>query len=241
MPRSSSQTKPDTLTMRKAAGAYLTPEPVVRYIVRHTLDPLLQAACPDQPLRILEPACGEGVFLIEAYRYLLSWHLGQYTKQPVECSVTGKEAQLERVASGQWRLTYHERKRILLSSLFGVDQDARAVEATRLALARAAAKDDRERAASLIAELARNIRCGDALIDGGRASNSFSWEADFREILLSKGGGFDAVVGNPPYINIRVLTQSRGEAAKDYLKRQYRCADGAYDLYVLFLEKAFHL
>jgi len=172
MRHSNRQTNPDTLRTRKAAGAYFTPELVVRYIVRHTLDPLLSAARPDRPLRILEPACGQGVFLVEAYRYLLGWHFEQYTKRGIERSATGNAARLERTGSGQWRLTYRERKRILLSSLFGVDQDAPAVEATRFALARAAAIDDPESTESLTAELARNIRCGDALIDGDSQSVS---------------------------------------------------------------------
>jgi len=249
MPHSNCQTNPDTLTTRKAAGAYFTPEPVVRYIVRHTLDPLLPTAHPDRPLRILEPACGQGVFLIEAYRYLLSWYVEQYIKRGVKRYTTGKSARLERTASGQWRLTIRERERILLSSLFGVDQDPRAVETTKLALALAAARDDPENAKSLTVELARNVRCGDALIDGdsstgkggGRSANPFSWKAAFRDILVPEDGGFDGIIGNPPYVNIRVLTRSSGDAVKDYLKRHYRCANGAYDLYVLFLEKAFHL
>jgi len=78
-------------------------------------------------------------------------------------------------------------------------------------------------------------------VGGDHTLNSFSWETAFPDILLPEEGGFDAVVGNPPYVNIRVLTQSRGDAVKNQLKRQYRCAYGAYDLYVLFLEKAFHL
>jgi hypothetical protein len=69
----------------------------------------------------------------------------------------------------------------------------------------------------------------------------FSWLQAFGRILCGPTGGFDAIVGNPPYINIRLLTKTRGDNVKRYLKSRYRCAHRAYDLYVLFIERAFQL
>jgi hypothetical protein len=239
---------PKTRSSRRARGAYFTPQPVVRYIVRQTLDPLLHAADPDRPLRILEPACGEGVFLVEAYRYLLAWSLDRYQKNP-DCYAVGPKRRLEKNKAGEWRLTFEERKRILFASLFGLDQVANCVEAAKSALAKAAADGDLRRTDSLAKRLGTNIRCGDALIgpdfrakdEEHRTTSPFSWEDSFRHVLNSPTGGFDAVIGNPPYVNIRVLTKSRGKVVKDYLKSHYRCACGSYDLYVLFLEKASQL
>lgn len=230
-------------TSRRAAGAYFTPDPVVRYIVRHTLAPLLQDASPDRPPRILEPACGEGVFLVEAYRYLLEWLLARYQRE------SGHGRCLERGNSGEWRLTFEERKRILFASLFGVDQDISYVQAAKYALAQAAADGDQQRTDSLTRQLDANIHCGDALIgpdfqaERGRveATNPFSWEDAFGHFLKPPNEGFDAIIGNPPYVNVRILTKSRGKVVKDYLKSRYRCAYGSYDLYVLFLEKAHEL
>ncbi len=67
------------------------------------------------------------------------------------------------------------------------------------------------------------------------------WKRDFAAVWGEDQGGFDAVVGNPPYVNIRCLTRTRGAAFKRYLRAHYACARGAYDLYVLFLELAVRL
>ncbi|MAD79525.1 MAG: hypothetical protein CMJ50_01605, partial [Planctomycetaceae bacterium] len=105
----------------------------------------------------------------------------------------------------------------------------------------------------LARRLAGNIRCGDALLGpefflndsgtfkmkGGGRTAPFAWSHDFAHIL--DHGGFDSIVGNPPYVNIRLLGQSRGDAMKEYFCHRYQCARGAYDMYVLFLEKAFEL
>ncbi len=238
---------PKTKPSRKAQGAYFTPEPVVRYIVQHTLAPLLRNANPDHPPRILEPACGEGVFLVEAYRFLAAWLVECYQETPDRYAV-GPKRRLEKSQAGEWRLALEERKRILFASLFGLDQDANSVEVAKSALAKAVAGTD-AKADSLVTQLEVNIRCGDALIGPGfpaekephRATSPFSWEDAFGNALNSPENGFDAIIGNPPYVNIRVLTKSRGKAVKDYLKSHYRCAHGSYDLYVLFLEKAFQL
>lgn len=239
---------PKTRSSRRARGAYFTPERVVRYIVRHTLAPLLGAASLDRPPRILEPACGDGVFLVEAYRYLLAWFLECYQKAP-ESHAVGPKRRLEKTEADGWRLTFAERKRILFASLFGLDQDANCVEAAKSALAKAAIDGDLGRIDSLVTRLEANIRCGDALIGADYrakkgehgATSPFSWEDAFRDVLSSTNNGFDAIIGNPPYVNIRILTKSRGNEVKDYLKSHYRCAHGSYDLYVLFLEKASQL
>lgn len=236
---------PETRSSRRDRGAYFTPQRVVWYIVRHTLGPLLDTANPDRPPRILEPACGAGVFLVEAYRYLLAWLLECYQKAP-DRYAAGPEPILEKTKAGEWRLTGKERNRILFASLFGVDQDQNCVQAAKAALAKEAADGDLGQADALVTRLEANIRCGDALIGPDfpasenkyQAASPFSWNDAFPDVLNSPNSGFDAILGNPPYVNIRVLTKSRGEAVKDYLKSHYRCARGAYDLYVLFVEKA---
>jgi len=220
----------------------------VRYIVRHTVGPLLRTATLDRPPRILEPACGEGVFLVEAYRYLLSWFLECYRENP-DLYTIGPKPRLEKTKAGQWGLTFGERKRILFVSLFGLDQDADSVKKARSVLADIAAAGDPRRTELLATRLETNICCGDALIspdfrpedEDHQATSPFSWEDAFQDALDSPTGGFDAIIGNPPYVNIRILTKSRGKAVKDYLKSHYRCAYGSYDLYVLFLEKSLQL
>jgi hypothetical protein len=206
---------------RKTAGEYFTPDRIVKYIVRETLKPLLSRGAEQRPLRVLEPACGDGGFLAECYRFLLDRHRA--------------------------KLTPAERRQILLASCYGVEINPELADITRRRLAELAAGP--QEAEALVELLRANIRCGDALIgpdfpaaDAAACGvQPFSWEQAFAEILRGPQGGFDAVIGNPPYVNMRVLTRSRGRAVKEYFEQHYQCARHAYDLYVLFQEKAFEL
>jgi hypothetical protein len=233
---------------RKAAGEYFTPARVMKHIIRETLLPLLGRHVVRQPLRVLEPACGDGGFLAECYQFLLDWHRVGYVRSIAERRGTlGDASHLERSPDGRWRLKYAERRRILLASCFGVELNPELVDITRRRLAELAAEPQETEA--LIESLRSNIRCGDALIGtdfpaaeaAACGVRPFSWEQAFGEILNGPQGGFDAVIGNPPYVNMRVLTRSRGSAVKEYLEQHYQCARHAYDLYVLFQEKAFQL
>jgi hypothetical protein len=199
---------------RRAAGQFYTPRPVVQYIVQQTFDRLFFDCRTGGELRILEPACGEGIFLVEAYRYLRGL-------SPDDDGLP---------------------ERILRHGLYGVDRDEQAVRQARRTLAALAGGDALEQA-RLECDLAKTIRCGDALLgrDLDTGAAPLDWNREFPEIFQAPRGGFDAVIGNPPYVNIRLLTRHHGAAVKDYLRDHYRCAAGAYDLYVLFLELALRL
>ncbi|MGO8685436.1 MAG: N-6 DNA methylase, partial [Thermoleophilia bacterium] len=121
----------DKPEVKKAGGVYYTPTYIVDYIVKHTVGKLLEGKTAKQAasLRILDPACGSGSFLIGAYQYLLDWHLKLYAEQP------GKyRKELHQGLAGEWQLTTAEKKRILLASIYGVDIDSQAVETTKLSL-----------------------------------------------------------------------------------------------------------
>ncbi len=237
-----------TSVERKAAGAYFTPPSIVRYILRHTLGPLLDVDRGDRPLRVLEPACGEGGFLAEAGRSLLEHGLQRAVR---DIAAGGDEARSRCVqdTAGRWHLTCAERCRIVASSCFGLDIDRALVAATRRELAALAAADEPSLARSLQRALQANIRCGDALLgpdfesprDADRLAAPVDWQRDFGCVWREPEDGFDAVIGNPPYVNIRWLTRTRGAAVKEYLRAHYACARGAYDLYALFLELAFRV
>lgn len=201
---------------RRAEGRFYTPDPVVRFIVRETLGRIRADGRAIGDLRILEPACGEGVFLLESLRYL--------------------------VASGWADGDAVERCRMVQRVLYGVDRDRAAVQRTRAALAAWAepAVDRRER---WELQLAGKILCTDALIQDDEHTGLAprDWPRMFPEVFGGTRGGFDAVIGNPPYVNIRRLTQHQGDQVKRVLRRHYRCAKGAYDLYVLFFELALRL
>lgn len=105
--------------VKKAGGVYYTPAYIVEYIVKQTVGVLCEGKTSKQiaKLTILDPACGSGSFLLGAYRYLLTYHRDWYVKDGPEKHRKG----LFHAASGEWRLTTQEKKRILLNNIYGVD------------------------------------------------------------------------------------------------------------------------
>ncbi|MGI8514610.1 MAG: Eco57I restriction-modification methylase domain-containing protein [Acidimicrobiia bacterium] len=259
--------------VKKGGGVYYTATYIVDHIVRATISPRLEGKTPRQvsgearsgdPLRILDPACGSGSFLIGAYQYLLDWYLESYVDDdPIRWS-KGKAARLFRGRTDEWFLTSRERKRILLTHIYGVDIDPQAVEVTKLSLLlkvlEGTSKESMMEQMKLFHEralpdLGANIKCGNSLIGHdyhqqsefdvetreGYQINAFDWHTEFPVVLGSNDGGFDVVLGNPPYINVRILGQIQGEAIKEYFKGKFRCARKGYDIYVLFVEQGHRL
>jgi type I restriction-modification system DNA methylase subunit len=213
--------------VRKAGGVYYTPTYIVNYIVRQTVGKLVEAKTPGlrSPLnniRILDPACGSGSFLLGAYQFLLDWYLEAYSKDPGKWA-RGRNPRIYQVSGGDYKLTIAERKRILLDHIYGVDIDAQAVEVTKLSLLLKVLEGEDQRSVAqqmtlfhkrerALPDLGGNIKCGNSLIGpdfyrGRQISlmdeeetyriNAFDWQAEFPEIMAA--GGFDAVIGNPPW------------------------------------------
>lgn len=247
------QEKPE---VKKAGGVYYTPSYIVDYIVQNTVGRLVEGKTPAEArkLKILDPACGSGSFLLGAYQYLLDWHLKYYTehqpkkwlakKEPPICEKNGHGT------GGDYKLTVAERKRILLNSIYGVDIDPQAVEVTKLSLLLKVLEGERELVLfhneRALPDLGRNIKCGNSLIGTdfytGRQIemfdeeqrykiNAFDWEEEFPEIFRRKNSGFDAVIGNPPYGGLIPREQ------RNYFREHFKYADSLKDLYLLFLEK----
>ncbi|MBU4400205.1 MAG: Eco57I restriction-modification methylase domain-containing protein, partial [Planctomycetes bacterium] len=216
-------------------------------------------------LRILDPACGSGSFLLGAYEYLLTWHRDWYVADGAEKHARGRHPKLYRSPSDEWRLTTAEKKRILLGNIYGVDIDPQAVEVTKLSLLLKVLEGEsgetldnqlrvfHERA---LPDLAGNIKCGNSLIgpdfyNGRQLSlfneeerwriNVFDWKDEFPEVFRGKDAGFDAVIGNPPYVRIQTLNKTQPDAVEYFGKHYAAAAKGNYDIYVLFIEKGFSL
>jgi type I restriction-modification system DNA methylase subunit len=209
-------------------------------------------------LRILDPACGSGSFLLGAYEYLLEWHLNWYVADGPE----RHPKELTPAPGGGFRLSVAAKKRILVSNIYGVDVDPQAVEVTKLSLLLKVLEGETSQSLSLFAkeralpDLDRNIRCGNSLIgpdffEGERAAllnneeerqriNAFDWQAAFPKVM--KAGGFDAVIGNPPYVNAWELFGASPDV-RSYITddSHYTTADRHWDLYVIFLERALGL
>ena len=160
--------------MRKAGGVYYTPTYIVDYIVRHTVGNWLAgrkiSSRSPLTLRVLDPACGSGSFLLGAYQFLLDWHLDQYLRKP-DTWAKGKSP-VYQAAQGIWKLTIDERKRLLLDHIFGVDIDPQAVEVTKLSLLLKVLEGEDEQSVGqmklfherALPDLGRNIKCGNSLI-----------------------------------------------------------------------------
>jgi hypothetical protein len=243
--------------VKKAGGVYYTPTYIVDYIVKQTVGKLVarKTVAEVSHLTILDPACGSGSFLLGAYQFLLSWHLEQYLSSP-EKWAKGKKPRLYQARGGLWKLTTTERKQILLTHLYGVDIDPQAVEVTKLSLLLKVLEDEQSVISQLslfreqvLPDLENNIKCGNSLIGSdfyaGQQQglldeetlyrvNTFDWEKGFAGVM--KQGGFDAVIGNPPYVRQELLSES-----KSYFQDHYQVYHGVADLYVYFLEKGVSL
>lgn len=203
---------------QKKQGIYYTPAYIVKHIVEHTIGKLIKGKTPNQisKIRILDPACGRGSFLLGAYDKLLEYHLDYYMnleKPPVGV--------LEEIEGKPTTLTIDEKKRILLNNIYGVDLDSQAIEVTKLSLLLKVLETENIAQTTLddyvtvkyeriLPNLENNIRCGNSLLETdiistynldfntARQLHLFDWNEEFPEIMGN--GGFDIIIGNPPYI-----------------------------------------
>jgi type I restriction-modification system DNA methylase subunit len=247
----------DKPEVKKAGGVYYTPTGIVDYIVKNTVGKLIENKKPHliEKLKILDPACGSGSFLIQAYQFLLDYHRDWYLKDGIEKHSKGKEPKLSRLLNGEWRLSTSERKKILLNNIFGVDIDSQAVEVTKLSLLLKVLEGENEQSLAqqmtlwherALPDLENNIKCGNSLIrrdffhgkpdslfgDEHYRVNPFDWNQNFQNVF--SGGGFDAVIGNPPYLFITELC----DEDKDYFFENYKTCSYRFDVYGLFIEYA---
>jgi type I restriction-modification system DNA methylase subunit len=250
--------------VRESGGVVPTPRYIADTIVERTLGPALAGKHPNDltGFTVADICCGSGIFLLSAYEFILDHYLTWYltNNRPNHIGRTIYEA-----PAGQWRLTFEEKRRILLAHIRGVDIDANAVEVARFSLLLKLI--DNETAAGLRDYVTRQntpalppldniLRCGNSLVTQAEWTtasgamppaladkvNPFTWSEEFPDEIGR--GGFDVIVGNPPYIRIQNMTVYSPEEVAFYKKpaSPYSTArQDNFDKYAIFIERSLTL
>lgn len=236
--------------VRKAGGVFYTPQYIVDYIVKNTVGKLIDGKAPKEidKIKIVDPACGSGSFLVGAFEYLLNYHSDWYYH-----NLSEKEKKKGDIITPDGKLTTHEKKRILINNIYGVDLDANAVEVSKLSLLLKCMEGETEASIKqqvtmfherVLPDLDNNIKDGNSLIDVDfydeqidlgyeKKTKPFSWKKSFPEVF--KQSGFDVVVGNPPY------GAEFNDEHKTYLLKKFNNQNYQLDSYLIFLEQSIKL
>lgn len=243
-----------TKSKRKKDGIFYTPEYITQYIVENTVGRLCEEKRQELDiaeiefdesyltqsgrlskkgkalyqkledyknwllsLKIIDPACGSGAFLNQALNFLINEH-----KFIVEIQTDLQEGQIS---------MFNIEKAVLENNLYGVDINEESVEITKLSLWLRTAHKKRK-----LSALSDNIKCGNSLIDDPEVAGdkAFDWQNEFPDIFAK--GGFDVVIGNPPYLSGREWSEELN-AQRTYFIKNFSCMTDQYDLYALFIQR----
>ena len=255
------ESKPE---VRESGGVVPTPRYIVDAIVQRTIGPAIAGKSPDEltGFSVADICCGSGIFLLSVFGLLNDHYLAWYQGAD-QAGYAGRT--IYDAGQGQWRLTFEEKRRILLAHVRGVDIDPNAVEVARFSLLLKLIEDESgialrdfvdRNGKPALPELDSTLRAGNSLVSeaewaAARGSlpqqllekvNPFDWATEFP--AEQARGGFDAIVGNPPYIRIQNMTAYSPEEAAFYqsARSPYTTArQDNFDKYALFIERSLHL
>ncbi|WP_430403433.1 Eco57I restriction-modification methylase domain-containing protein [Fluviicola sp.] len=240
-----------TKTRRKKDGVFYTPKYITKYIVDNTIGKLCEEKKAELKLKdkdyindkklqnrtkkplldklaeyrewllqltICDPACGSGAFLNQALDFLIAEH--RYVDE-LQAKLMGDALILSDIETS-----------ILENNIYGVDLNDESVEIAKLSLWLRTAQKGRK-----LNSLNNNIKCGNSLIDDPAVAGdkAFSWENEFPEVFAK--GGFDVVIGNPPYVDLKSLLND----VVKYLFENFESANNRVNLYACFIEKSVEL
>ncbi|GGZ45967.1 Eco57I restriction-modification methylase domain-containing protein [Mesonia mobilis] len=237
---------------RKKDGVFYTPKYITKYIVENTVGKLCEEKKTELEFReeeyfevkkgthtatkkkllatldtyrdwllqltICDPACGSGAFLNQALEFLIAEHA--YIDE-LKAKVLGGAIVFSDIENT-----------ILENNIYGVDINEESVEIAKLSLWLRTAQPRRK-----LNDLSSNIKCGNSLIDAKSVAGdkAFKWEEEFPAVFDK--GGFDVVIGNPPYLSTKEIDNK----SKTFFKAEFQTAIGQFDLYGLFIEKSYKI
>lgn len=239
---------------KKSNGAVTTPEFLVDKVIDCSFSTTIDQLTIPQilNLKIIDIACGSGVFIIGAYEHLVQ----QIEDRIRKGALINEDYYIDN--DGSIALTIEGRRAIINSCLYGVDINPEAVEVAKMSLSlklidNYAPKDFESvgiLGSQILKGIGANIRCGNSLVEANigtvcpdindnikelQATNAFDWKKAFPEVF--EQGGFDFVIGNPPYVEVKNYNVGLPQMAK-YLKREYASSkNGKIDLAIPFIEK----
>ncbi|MFA4952995.1 MAG: N-6 DNA methylase [Candidatus Pacearchaeota archaeon] len=216
---------------RKKMGIYYTPSYIVDYIVKNTVHEYIKDKPIDEILEvnILDPACGSGSFLVKAFGEICDVIEDKLNKGEEGSKILFKKTK-EKIK----KLSLGQKIEILRNCIYGVDLDEKAVELARLnLLLKILDEEGQETRKMLLPHLENNIKCGNSLIDDPKVSDrAFKWQIEFKDVFTN--GGFDVVVGNPPYFNLQTIDNKE---QINFFEKNYKSYRGKADILYLFIEK----
>lgn len=236
---------------------------LIDLIIKESLTEYLEGKKPGKrsstsAIKILDPCCGAGLYLLKSYEFLINWNLEEYLKINDSLDNSGK-LPIKKVKDGHWQLSWDEKKQILVNNIFGVDISRIAVESTELIILLKLLEDINPENIQnqlklfwqhALPDLSDNIKCGNALIEPDiykiqqfvtineqqkSTINAFDWQDQFN--IFNPLENFDIVVGHPPLFFSDFFLQK----TKPYFKQRYAYFKDFKNSYLLFYEKSLKL